>query len=114
MVHSLYGWEDHIHTSPKVSPPPPTPHKEKLQQRTCMGVIDLEAVEKMFQGQEQEDEHADSLCLCLLMVKMRRPSCSQYGLFETTCCPMCSCCSPFKTEQRIVYFDLGFGDSGPD
>lgn len=99
-------------------PPTPTPNKEKLLQRTGMGVIDLEAVEKMFQGQPQGDEqtvkkegHADSLCL--LMVKMRRPSCSQYWLFEATCCLMCSCWSPFNTEQRIIYFDLGFGDSGP-
>lgn len=48
------------------------------------------------------------------MVKMRRPSCSQHGLFEATCCLMCSCWSPFQTEQRIIYFDLVFGDSEPD
>lgn len=51
MVHALYG-EDHIHTSPKV----PTPNKEKLLQRTYTGVIDSEAVEKMFRGQQQGDE----------------------------------------------------------
>lgn len=47
MVHSLYGWVDNTHTSPKVGYSP-HPKKEKLPQSTCMGVIDLEAVEKIF------------------------------------------------------------------
>lgn len=44
MVHSLYGWEDHIHTSPKVGYSHPHPQNKNLPQWTCMGVIDLEAI----------------------------------------------------------------------
>ena len=55
MVHSLYGWVERVHTSPKVgySPSPKRERgrgREKAPQSTCMGIIDFEAVEEIFSG----------------------------------------------------------------
>lgn len=42
------------------------------------------------------------------MVKMKRPSCSQHGLFEATCCLMCPYWSPFKNRTKINLVWSGF------
>ena len=62
MVHSLYGWVERVHTSPKVgySPSPKKRERERERERekerkkapqsTCMGIIDFETVEDIFSG----------------------------------------------------------------
>lgn len=135
MVHSLHGWVNHILTFLKVGYPPHThmhthtPSRKKRKKKRVTTTINLNenqwgSWENLFKGphggRRSSSENRARLThgVCLLMVKMKRPSCSQRELFEATCCLMCSCWSFFfsflKNRTKNIYFDLGFEDSESD